>query len=344
MARRRNPFGPPRRSRSANINAPSAIKVAPIKLDNGLTLAYEWMAADRALGLQLASDWYVENTPKLLRLHPVTAADTDRQSQYNKALKAKDLGNNAGATEGERTTAWQMAIRLYEKVFSGASLPTLAAAEKAATEEPTRRIKNVKTVLDSLNAAFNPVGIKYAPRAVAERDFSENTMWIPQAELEQMVALPPLKLALAEAATVAQALSVRFVNSQPEIDCGALLTNVPFVLNSLYAWAEQSNGSVLLKAVGKVATAKQATVKSAGAATAPRHNASAVQTPNNATVRVINLGVIRPTSKIAKAALNFVDGKTVAETRAYFATLGIDSWYTGKALRLALSLGAISLQ
>jgi len=246
------------RRRGNNTTAPPpVIKVTPVKLDAGLTIAYEWMAADAALGLRLASDWYAANTAKLLRLNPITAADSARQSHYAKAIKTKSLGDNAGATEHERATAWQMALRLYEKAFPGMSLMTLAEGEKAAVEAPTTRIKNVKVVLDNLNAAFGPLGIRYAPRATDERDFSEGTIWVPQVELEQMVATPPLKLALAEAATVAQALSVRVVNAQQEIDIAALLTNVPLVMNSLYAWAETMANGSLVKPVGRPAKTKQ---------------------------------------------------------------------------------------
>lgn len=240
------------RRRGHGTAAPPAIKVAPIKLDAGLAQAYEWMAVDRPLGLRLATDWYATNVAKLLRLNP---PDADRQTAYGKALKSKSLGDNPAATEGERAAAWFQTLRLFEKVFPGMGLPTLVEAEKAVGSDPTPRVRNVKTVLDNLNAAFGPVGIKYQVRATDEREFNEGTVWVPQAELEAMVAQPPLKLALAEAGTVAQVLSIRTVEGNAQVDGAALLTNVPLVLNAMYAWAEGQGGGSLVKPVGRIAKA-----------------------------------------------------------------------------------------
>ena len=304
----------PRRRRSSNTTTPPpAIKTAPIKLDAGLAVAYEWMAVDRSLGLRLASDWFVTNTAKLLKKHPPTA---EGQAQYAKAIKAKGLGDNTGATEGERATAWQMAVRLYERVFAGAGLPTLAAAEKAATEPPSRRVQNVKTVLDNLNAAFGPMGVRYQPRATDERDFSEGTMWVPQEELEQMVAQAPLKLALTEAATVAQVLSVRTVNGVQNVDAAAFFANMPLILSGIYGWAETSqNGGSLIKPVGRVAAPKAGPKVSTvtGAPKAPRQSYGKLA--NTATIHIISRGATLKGKRLAR--FNAIrNGMTVAEFKA----------------------------
>jgi hypothetical protein len=257
MARRRYGYYGPKPAPQPIINK------AP-KLDlTGLTAAYEWLAVDRTLGLRMATEWYAANTNALLFGAPL---DTARQRDYDRAMKCAALGNNNTIT-GERETAWTMGLKGYEKVWDAKALPKVTDAISAADNGTvSKRIAAVKTVLDNVNGAFAPVGIRFAPSCGADRDFNEDTIWVPQAELEAMCAQPPLKLALTEATTVARVKSFVTVDGKTEMDGALFMTTLPVVLEGVYAWAAQAGGS-LTKPVGKVRAAKSPrTPKAPGAA------------------------------------------------------------------------------
>ena len=248
--------------------APKPIINKAPRLDTaGLTAAYEWLAVDRTLGLRMATEWYAANTNALLYGAPLDAA---RQRDYDRAVKCTALGNNNTIT-GERETAWTMGLKGYEKIWDAKALPKVAEAINAADNGTvSKRIAAVKTVLDNVNGAFAPVGVRFAPSCGTDRDFSENTVWVPQAELEAMCAQPPLKLALTEATTVARVKSFVTVEGKTEMDGMLFLANLPLVLESVYAWAAQA-GSSLTKPVGKVRAAKSPrAAKVAGTANAIR--------------------------------------------------------------------------
>jgi hypothetical protein len=249
--------------------APKPIINKAPRLDTaGLTAAYEWLAVDRTLGLRMATEWYAANTNALLYGAPLDAA---RQRDYDRAVKCTALGNNNTIT-GERETAWTMGLKGYEKIWDAKALPKVAEAINAADNGTvSKRIAAVKTVLDNVNGAFAPVGVRFAPSCGTDRDFSENTVWVPQAELEAMCAQPPLKLALTEATTVARVKSFVTVEGKTEMDGMLFLANLPLVLESVYAWAAQA-GSSLTKPVGKVRAVKvPRTPKAPGAAPASTH-------------------------------------------------------------------------
>jgi hypothetical protein len=236
-----------------NAAAPKPIVNKAPKLDvTGLTAAYEWLAVDRTLGLRMATEWYAANTNALLFGAPLDAA---RQRDYDRAAKCAALGNNNTVT-GERETAWTMGLKGYEKVWDAKALPKVTDAISAADNGTvSKRIAAVKTVLDNVNGAFAPVGVRFAPSCSADRDFNEDTIWVPQAELEAMCAQPPLKLALTEATTVARVKSFVTVDGKTEMDGALFLANLPLVLEGVYAWAAQAGGS-LTKPVGKVRAVK----------------------------------------------------------------------------------------
>ena len=248
-----------------NAAAPQPIINKAPKLDvMGLTTAYEWLAVDRTLGLRMATEWYAANTNALLYGAPLDAA---RQRDYDRAMKCAALGNNNTVT-GERETAWTMGLKGYEKVWDAKALPKVTDAISAADNGTvSKRIQAVKTVLDNVNGAFAPVGVRFAPSCGADRDFNEDTIWVPQAELEAMCAQPPLKLALTEAATVARVKSFVTVEGKTEMDGALFMTTLPVVLEGVYAWAAQAGGS-LTKPVGKVRSAKSPRTPKASGTTA----------------------------------------------------------------------------
>src|ERR1017187_4254747 len=127
---RRNPFAPPRRqsfrTRQAaqqvahSVPSPIAIVVPTPDLPK-LQTAYDWMRVDRTAGFKLVFEWYAANTMALLYGAPL---DETRQKSYDRAVKAKALGDSSNM-EGEKIQAWSTALHLFEKIWAGKNLPLL---------------------------------------------------------------------------------------------------------------------------------------------------------------------------------------------------------------------------
>ena len=321
-----------------NAAAPQPIINKAPKLDlTGLTAAYEWLAVDRTLGLRMATEWYAANTNALLFGAPLDAA---RQRDYDRAMKCAALGNNNTVT-GERETAWTMGLKGYEKVWDAKALPKVTDAISAADNGTvSKRIQAVKTVLDNANGAFAPVGVRFAPSCGADRDFNEDTIWVPQAELEAMCAQPPLKLALTEATTVARVKSFVTVDGKTEMDGALFMSTLPVVLEGVYAWAAQAGGS-LTKPVGEVRAAKSPrTPKASGAPSAPRSKYALT-----AVIHVVIGGnPFRSGSKIARVHDVLKDGMTLASYDAAIHAIPDLKKYTAvEAVARAVKAGLITV-
>src|ERR1017187_4684327 len=207
---RRNPFAPPRRqsfrSRQAaqqaahNTPTPIAIVVPTPDLPK-LQTAYDWMRVDRTAGFKLVFEWYAANRMALLYGAPL---DEIRQKSYDRAVKAKALGDSSNM-EGEKMQAWSTALHLFEKIWSTKNLPLLDAALNNNTQ-PGSAVSNIQAVLANLNKAFTP-HVRFRVTFNAEREFLEGEILLPEAELDQMVGLPPLTVALNEIPTAAKVIS-----------------------------------------------------------------------------------------------------------------------------------------
>jgi hypothetical protein len=232
-------------------------------------------------------------------------------------MKCAALGNNNTVT-GERETAWTMGLKGYEKVWDAKALPKVTDAISAADNGTvSKRIQAVKTVLDNVNGAFAPVGVRFAPSCGADRDFNEDTIWVPQAELEAMCAQPPLKLALTEATTVARVKSFVTVEGKTEMDGALFMANLPLVLEGVYAWAAQAGGS-LTKPVGKVRAAKAPrTPKVPGTSSMNRY----ARYPDSAIIRLTGTPCrYKAGTPNARYFAVIRDGMAVAEYRKAFQT------------------------
>jgi hypothetical protein len=244
---RRKTFRGPRSTSGGGYSAPQPIaNVRPAIDVAGLNRTYAWMAVDRLLGMQLATEWYGSNVTYLLIQHPLTAENMKR---YEKGRKATELGNQ-GTTEGEKIAAWGTALRTFEAIWPGAKLPTLAEAEKLTTVDP--HVTNVMTVLGNLKSAFNGL-VTFQPTMESERDVVPGTVKIPLRILEGFVTEPPLKLALSEVTGVATAASMTTVDGETSMDGNEFMSNLPTILDGVYTWAATLNGN-LSKPLVKVTT------------------------------------------------------------------------------------------
>ena len=245
MPRRKTFRGP--HGTSGGYPAPQPIaNVRPAIDAAGLNRAYAWMAVDKLIGMQLATEWYGSNVTHLLIQYPLTAENMKR---YEKGRKATELGNQ-GTTEGEKIAAWGTALKTFEAIWPGAKLPTLAEAEKLTTVDP--HVTNVMTVLGNLKSAFNGL-VTFQPTMESERDVVSGTVKIPMKILESFVTEPPLKLALSEVTGVATAASMTTVDGETNIDGNEFMSNLPAILDGVYTWAATLNGN-LSKPLVKVAT------------------------------------------------------------------------------------------
>ncbi len=240
MARRRRPHG------GGSYGPPVAIAQKSSVLDvGGLARAYEWLAVDQDLGYRLAFDWYAANSADLMGRDPMSA---EQQKTYDRAVKARALGECAGAHAPERAQANSTALRLFERVWASKPLPRVDDA--LANPNPSQHVKNVQAVLANLNAAFGP-WVGYRAAFGAKRACDAKIISVPVVEIDRMIGQAPLKTALDEVPTAAQVASVvRNAAGRDELDGGAFMTNLPLILAAVEAWAETMAGA-LLKPLGK---------------------------------------------------------------------------------------------
>ncbi len=202
---------------------PAAIKTKTAKLDFApLHAAYEWMAVDKPAAFRMAFDWYGLNVAGLLRNDPF---DAERQKSYDRAVKAKALGDQAGTKE-EALHAWTTALRLYEaKVWPGKNLPPV---EPVLTAPPTKRVVAVMNLLSSLNKAYSG-HVSFESTPAAAREYRASTVLLPVAELHAMATQPVLKAVLGEAVTVAKMISVK----DGKLDGATFMATLPLLLASV---------------------------------------------------------------------------------------------------------------
>jgi len=210
----------------SNHKPPAAIKTKAQKLDlGGLHAAYGWLPLDQPVGFRLAFDWFGSAVPQLLRGDPL---DTDRQRSYDRAVKAKALGDQA-CTPEEALHAWSTALRLYEKVWSSKNLPSVDAA---ITAPPGRQVAAIQNLLAALNKAY--LGrATFGVTTGAAREYEGTSVRVPVAELTALTAQPAIKAVLAEAVTVAKLISV----DNGKLDGAKFLANLPLVLDGVGEWA-----------------------------------------------------------------------------------------------------------
>jgi hypothetical protein len=342
MARRRRFNG----NRAA---APAAIKVKAPKLDlAGLQMAYDWMPVNRALGFQLAFEWYGANMTALLYGDPL---DQDRQRAYDKGLKAKQLGDSSNY-EHEKVQAWTTALHTYERVWDKRGLPKVDAALEAKT--PGKRVSLIQRVLDNLNGAFGSPewvlrtalpNIKFRVTFGAERDQQgietlDLTMLIPAADLEAMAARSPLQVNLAETVTLAKLLAIQTADGEQRLNGRLFMETLPKVLDGVSAWAE-TLGAAAFKPLGKAPAVK--------IPQAPKAATSAVPTLRgkldlNKVIRVLDLSRIGPVKGGRARALTFVtDGMTVAALKATLIAAGLKE-YPQWVVNTGLAKNAIALE
>ena len=211
----------------SNGRPPAAIKTKATKLDFApLHAAYEWMAVDKPAAFRMAFDWYGLNITGLLKGDPF---NPERQKSYDRALKAKALGDQAGTPE-EALHAWTTALRLYEtKVWPAKNLPPV---EPALSAPASQRVAAVLNVLTSLNKAFAGFA-SYESTPAAIREYSGTAVKLPVAELHGMATQPVLKVALGEAVTVTKLASV----TDGKLDGAAFMANLPKVLEAVGNWS-----------------------------------------------------------------------------------------------------------
>ena len=237
-----------RRTRTRT-DAPKPIKMTVNRLDpDGLRQAYEWMPVDRSASLKLALDWYGNNLTTLLHGDPL---DADRQRAYDRAVKSANIGDHT-TYDGERQTSWTTALRLYEKVWPGKRLPTVGEAVQAADmgSAPTRRVNDIRTVVDMLNSAYDKTA-SFRMTFGSEREFDGEQILVPVAELAAMVPSTPLKNALRELPTVAKVLSVATdpTTGEKSLDGQKFMEVLPTLMDKVADWA--SFGNLATKPVGK---------------------------------------------------------------------------------------------
>jgi hypothetical protein len=315
---------------------PLPIAVQPLRLDlTGLQTAYEWKALSVTLGLQLAIEWYANNITMMIAGAPL---DSDQIKTYDRALKAKALGEN-NTSEGEKAQALTTAIRLFEKLWAMKnSLPLV----DAAAPQKGQHVQDVMTVLGNLNGAFAVSGTKFRITFNADREFLNGEVLIPSAELDQMIGHPPLKTVLGEVPTVTQVLSiVTDEEGTASLDGVKYIATLPTVLSNVYDWAAKAGR--LMKPVGKVPKAGRASRKAATpGAPRPAAGPRAPKVSPHATIHVINLGLVRVGGKRMVAINVLRDGMTLADYKQALQAIGLRD-YVGWAVSTAQARGAITV-
>lgn len=326
----------PNRFSYPNMKLGGATPPPPVVIKNpelpiqGLETAYGWMTLDKVASFKLAFEWYANNMLGLLFGDPL---DVDRQKTYDRATKAKNLGDQ-GATEGEKFQAWTTALHLYEKVWSKKPLPKIDDALTSTTPPPA--VQNVLTVLQNLNTIFQPY-VKFRATFNPSREFLQGEILIPYVDLDAFVAEQPLKIALNEVPTVAKVMSlVDDGEGNMNLDGRAFMTNLPLLLSQVGQWATDSSKQVF-KPIGK-SSISVAPPKVSSTPKVPR-------TPSaNPSVKLSNSQVLHMTGascrmkgKRADVVDMMVDGMTVGAFKAAVSA----KYNTGSGLALAVLKAAI---
>lgn len=232
------PKGPPK---------PITINRPPIPV-GALASAYEWMTKDEEVAFSLAFGWYSENVHALLFGDPF---DADRQRAYDRAVKARTLGDQ-GTTPGEKRQAWTTALRLFEKAWEKHGLPKV---DEVRT--PSKDVEAVANLIADLNAVFASHGVRFRPSAGKTKELVENSISLPIESLRD--GRSPLQVVLSEVPTVAKAISVKETPNGKALDGLAFMANLDAVLRSAGEWASGNANAVrATKIVAKATVPKTA--------------------------------------------------------------------------------------
>jgi hypothetical protein len=338
MARRRFPSATraSRKPHTPTIPKP-VVNIKPIVDLNGLVQAYEWFAVEKLLAFKLAFEWYAKAIPGLLFGSPLTP---DQQRQYERATKSKNQGDGTDFPE-EKITAWTMAIKFYEKVWDSKSLPRLD--EYIDRTELSGRVKDVQTVLSSLNTAFKGI-VTFRMTLNDEREFLAGEILLPQAEIECMIPMTPLRNALAEAVTVAKVVSiVTDDDGNQSLDGGQFMSKLPALLTDIADWSAGDKATV--KAIGKAVRAPR-TASAPGTAKAPRaprQPGTNVKVGKNMTITVVNVNAVpKMSGNRLKALQTIMTTTSTADAKTALASVGLPG-YLGWGCKTLVSAGAITL-
>lgn len=326
--------------RSAPVMMPKPIAItAPVINIAGLTEAYDWFPVNIQWGFKLAFEWYATNVPALLFGDPL---DTDRQKQYDKATKSKNIGDSSTHLE-EKDAAWKTAIHMYEKCWSKRNLPKLD--EYIGKTELSESVRAVQTVLNSLSTAFAGL-VTFRMTFHTEREYDGTEVLIPQAELKGMIPLSPLKIALTEASTVAKVISiVTDEEGNQSLDGTKFMEHLPRILTNVATWAESDRTNI--KAIGKAPKQTRSprttgTPGSPATPKAPRGPSNNVRVKDNMTITVINVNAVPSKSGNGKVALEAImTATTIGQAKV---NLGTHKGMMGWAINTLVSAGAITVQ
>lgn len=302
---------------------PKPIRIAPKVVDlTGLELAFNWMQYNPTEGLEMATEWYAVNTPKLIFGKPLT---TDQQRWFGRALKSAKLGEHVatgsqtGTTEGERNTALSTAVTFYERTW------TVTPRRADNKGKANRTAETLRAILETLNGAFNSLGLTYGPTMNVERSFSPQAegyeVRMPMALLMGMAGRSALEIAMDEIPTATQILSVDYNDEVrdgdtikvPVLNGERFMQNLPKVLKAVYSqYGAITAGSTRLTSVGNVNKVKTVTI---GAPSRAR------LWTDSSVIRVLKAGNPFGGQQGIKYAL-IRDGMTVGEFKRLRAALG----------------------
>ena len=349
---RRNPFALPRRRRQptsgkrgaknpfANAHtgsAPPPIEIKTPRVDvEGLKDAYSWMSISKELAFKLVLEWYATNTPFLLYKDPL---DADRQKGYDRAMASTKLAESTHSDE-ERDTAYRTALRLFnKKVWPNKGLLTLDEGE--ALTEPTEKVKQVQTVLGTLNTVFAGK-VQFRMSLLEERRFMLGEVLLPKAELEALIPKTPLAIVLNEVPTVAKVLAIETTPDGDKLNGAKFMTELSTLNQSIAAWA-MTDKSLASKTIGKVAIMpRTATPVDPNAPRAPRQPSNNVRFNDHNTIHVIDASKVPSKTGNGKRAIEAVIG--TATIRDAKVALGSLKGMIGWAINLLVASGALEVK
>jgi hypothetical protein len=323
----RNPF----RTRGGAA-APKPIKVVAPKLDTtGLEAAYEWFPVDQKTAFKLAFEWFDANLTTLLYGDPL---DEERQKLYNKAVKTRSQGDHTDFPE-ESLTAWNTTVNFYERVWPNKNLPSIR--EAIANTAVSKRVENIRTVISSLNGAFSGL-VTFRMTFSSAREYQSSEILVPKDELEKMIPMTPLKIALTEVPTVAKVVSiVTDDEGNQSLDGEQFMKTLPQLLDSVAGWAAGDKEAI--KAIGKAPAVKAAAAASNGQ---PRTSAPRV-TVKGGTITVVDATRMPDIAGKRRQSVELtLNTATVAELKAALVAAGLPT-YLGYAVKTATDAGMISV-
>lgn len=282
MAFRRRAFGRSRVTGTPRVPKGPKVKPPAKPKSKELTGAYKKLISGsrqaRIQALYEAINWWDVAVKYFLSKKPM---DANALSTYEKANKARVLGLDTGATEGEKEMALSRCLKLYEKIWAASNgvpeidpyLQTLNQEQaKLEAKELALQARYTDT-LDALNKSFEPLGMSFGvQKSDIARQLDGKRILLSQ-DLCKVLSNKGrseglLSVLFSEAVTAVKAAAVETdAEGRATLNIQKILSDIPVMFQSILTFCDSVPRSKVFRAAPETL---EATVGASVASSKPR--------------------------------------------------------------------------